>query len=86
MSPPNPLRQLHRLKVSSPQFPAEITTILNGEEYKAAVVTLQDKDLVWLVNYLDTACSLRCFDPIRTQLRCRLLVHLILPVLRSGRA
>ena len=86
MPPPNPLRQLHRLKASSPQFPAEIASILGGEEYKASVVTLQDRDLMWLVDHLDNVRPLRDFDSTCAQLRRRLLVHPILPALHSGRA
>ena len=55
MSPPSPLQELHGLK-TSPQFPAQIARILDGAEYRAAIKTLQDKDLAWLVEYLDNVC------------------------------
>ena len=56
MSVPNPLLELHRLRASSPQFPTEIATILDGTEYKISVKALQDRDLVWLVDHLDNVC------------------------------
>ena len=56
MSPPNPLLRLHRLEKTSPQFPTEIATILEGTEYKSGVETLQDRDISWLTDYLDNAC------------------------------
>jgi len=55
MSPLNPLQQLYRLEPSSSQFPAQVASILDGEEYKASVQTLQDGDSVWLVDFFDNA-------------------------------
>ena len=56
ISPFTPLQQLHRLEMSSYQFPAQITSILDGTEYKICIQTLQEEDLSWLVEYLDKAC------------------------------
>jgi len=56
MSPPNPLLQLHCLEPSSPQFPAEIATILEGTDYKFTVKFLQGRNVEWLVDYLDRVC------------------------------
>jgi len=56
MSPLNPLLRLQHLETSSPRFPTEIATILEGEEYKSSVKTLQDRDSAWLADYLDNAC------------------------------
>jgi len=53
MSPLNPLQHLYRLEPSSSQFPVQVAGVLDGEEYKASVQTLQDGDLVWLVGFFD---------------------------------
>ena len=53
MSPQNPLQQLRRLGKPSPRVSAQIAAILNGPEYKTSVKTLQDEDVVWLVEHLD---------------------------------
>jgi hypothetical protein len=52
----NLLQQLHRLETSSPRFADQIATILGEPEYKASIQTLPDKDLIWLVEYLDNVC------------------------------
>ena len=67
MPPPGPpaLQLLHQLDSSSSQFPDELCNILYGEEYLKCVYgeerreerrkpILQDDDLMWLVDYLDT--------------------------------
>ena len=58
MSPPNSLRRLYRLQTSSPQFPAQIATILDGTgtEYRASIKTLKDGDLARLIEYLENVC------------------------------
>jgi len=56
MPPLNPSLQLHHLETSSPQFSTEIANILEGEDYKFSVKTLQDRDFTWLADYLDNAC------------------------------
>jgi len=64
------LQQLNRLDRSSPDFHDQLSNALYGEEYKKCVEKykkcgeeykkcvpeLQDDDLVWLVDYLDTVC------------------------------
>jgi len=53
MSPFSPLQQLHRLETSSSQFPAQVTSILDGTEYNAWSRNLQEEDLSRIVGYLD---------------------------------
>jgi len=53
MSPFSPLQQLHRLETSSSQFPAQITSILDGTEYNVWIQNLQEGDLPQIVEYLD---------------------------------
>lgn len=50
---PNPFLRLQHLEISSPRFSTEIAAILNRTEYKDSVKTLQDRDVAWLVDYLD---------------------------------
>ena len=50
---PNPLQQLRDLDSTSPHFHKQLSNCLRGSEYQSAVPTLQDEDLVWLVEYLD---------------------------------
>ena len=47
------LEQLHYLDRSSPDFHDRLSNVLYGEEYQQCVQSLQDDDLVWLVDYLD---------------------------------
>ena len=53
MSSPPTLQQLRRLNKSSPDFHDQLSSVLYGEGYQQCVPTLQDDDLVWLVDYLD---------------------------------
>jgi hypothetical protein len=53
-SPISPgLQQLNRLNRSSPDFHDQLSNILYGEEYTQCVRSLQNDDLVWLIEYLD---------------------------------
>ena len=47
------LRQLTRLNRSSPDFPGWLNYILCRQDYEESVPTLQDSDLMWLVDYLN---------------------------------
>ena len=47
------LQQLHRLDRSSSGFQDRLGKIIDGEEFKQCVLSLQDGDLVRLVDYLD---------------------------------
>jgi len=53
MSTFGPLQQLHRLETSSSQFPAQITSILDGTEYNVWIQNLQEGDLSRIVEYFD---------------------------------
>ena len=53
MSPSNSLEQLRRLETGSSRFPAQIASILDGTEYRDSIETLQDEELMWLVEYLN---------------------------------
>ena len=50
---PLTLRQLTRLDRSSPDFPSRLNYILRGQDYEECVPTLQDGDLMRLVDYLN---------------------------------
>ena len=63
MSSPKALQKLYRLEKSSSRFPAQIAAILDGTEYKVCIKSLQDNELVWLVEYLDTV-RLRIIQPL----------------------
>ena len=53
-SPTSPsLQQLNRLDKSLSRFHNKLYKVLYGREYIQCVSTLQDDDLVWLVDYLD---------------------------------
>ncbi|KAF9647776.1 kinase-like protein [Thelephora ganbajun] len=54
MIPPGPLRQLHGLDRTSPQFRKQLSNLLRGDEYQNVVPGLQGEDLVWLVEYLNS--------------------------------
>ncbi|KAF9647762.1 kinase-like protein [Thelephora ganbajun] len=54
MTPPGPLRQLHDLDRTSPQFHEQLSNYLRGDEYQNVVPSLQGEGLAWLVEYLDS--------------------------------
>jgi len=47
------LQRLHRLDRSSSDFHDQLCDALYGREYVQCEQTLQDDDLVWLIDYLD---------------------------------
>ena len=49
----SPLEQLCSLNQSSPEFQDQVSNILVGKEFKDWVPTIQDNDLVGVVDYLD---------------------------------
>ena len=51
-----PLRRLHRLDSSSPDFQNLLCDVLCGEEYVQCVRNLEGENLAWLVDYLDNVC------------------------------
>jgi len=53
MSSHDPLVQLRRLDVSSPEFNDQVCHIIDAEEYKQGVQKLEGDDLVWFVDYLN---------------------------------
>ena len=56
-SPLSPvLQQLDRLNRSSLDFHDLLSNVLYGEEYTQCARSLQNADLVWLVEYLDKVC------------------------------
>ena len=57
MVPPNPLKQLHDLNRTLPQFHRQLSNFLHGDEYRNAIPNLQGEDLMWLVEYLDSVNS-----------------------------
>ena len=54
MIPPGSLRRLSDLDETSPQFLNQLSEFLRGNECRNAVPNLQNEDLVWLVEYLDS--------------------------------
>ena len=50
------LQGLDCLDWSSPYFHNKLSEILYGEEYAQCVLSLQDDEVVWLVDYLDQVC------------------------------
>ena len=54
MTPHDPLRPLHDLDRASPQFHKQLIDFLRGNEYQGVVPGLQNEDLAWLVEYLDS--------------------------------
>ena len=54
MIPTNPLQPLHDLDRTSPQFHEQLNDFLRGDEYRNVLPGLQNEDLVWLVEYLDS--------------------------------
>ena len=66
MSPHSPLEQLRSLDESSLEFQDQLSNILVGKKFKDWVPTIQDDDLVGLVDYLDKvhrSLSLSSFLP-----------------------
>ena len=61
MSSRSPLEQLRRLDRSSSRFHDQVSNILYGEDYKQWVPTVQDNDLMGLVDCLD---KVRCHVPL----------------------
>ena len=53
MPPRSPLEQLRSLDESSPEFQSQVSNIVVAKEFKDWVPTIQDDDLVELVDYLD---------------------------------
>lgn len=51
-----PLRRLHCLDSSSPDFQNLLCDIFCGEEYVQCVQNLEGENLAWLVDYLDNVC------------------------------
>ena len=54
MDPSNVLTQLRGFDRVSPQFHKDLSNFLRSEGYRNAVPSLQDEDLAWLVEYLDS--------------------------------
>ena len=63
------LRQLDRLKRSSPDFPNQLTNLLSGQEYKRPISTdaLCDEDRAWLVEYLNNVRVFFSLYPLSTE-------------------
>jgi len=53
MSSHDPLVQLRRLDMASPEFNDQLCHIIDAEEYKQGVQKLEGDDLVWFVDYLN---------------------------------
>ena len=47
------IKQFSELDKSSPQFPDQLNTLLDVEEYRDRISKISDEDAVWLVGYLD---------------------------------
>ena len=62
MSVHNTLKQLYDLDKASPQFHKNLTNLLRSKGYRNDVSDLQDEDLVWLVEYLNSV-SLQTISP-----------------------
>ena len=54
MTPHNLLQPLHDLDRTSPQFYEQLIDFLRSNEYEDVVPSLQNEDLTWLVEYLDS--------------------------------
>ena len=54
MGPPDALKQLRDFDRASPRFYKDLSNFLRSEGYRSAVPSLQDEDLAWLVEYLDS--------------------------------
>ena len=53
MSRPDPLHQLRDLDQSKPEFPNNLTSLLEGQGYRDRVAGLDHDELLWLVEYLE---------------------------------
>ena len=47
------LQKFSRLESSSQDFPEQLCDLLYGEDYTQCAQDLQEKDLVWFIEYLD---------------------------------
>jgi len=54
MIPHNPLQRLRDLDRTSPQFHKQLIDFLRGSEYRDVIQSLQNEDLAWVVEYLDS--------------------------------
>ena len=61
----NPLRLLHDLDRTSPQFHKQLISFFGGKGHQDVVLCLQTEDLTWLGQYLDSV-SLRPTSPSST--------------------
>ena len=81
---PDILLQFDHLDKDPSQFQDQLTGLLYKEEFKDCIPKLRDKDVVWLVEYLD---KVRLFLYTCTLLtRSRLSIPVTLPVLHPGSA
>ena len=51
------LQELHGLDGSSPDFSDQLNNLLCREDYLSCEKDIDDNDVMWLVDYLDTVCS-----------------------------
>ena len=58
------LKQLHRLDRSSPDFHDQLCNVFYGSEYTQYTQSLQEDDLMWLVDYLDKVRRRVRFSPL----------------------
>jgi len=83
-SPSSPvLQHLCSLDESISDFQDQLCSVLCGEEYAQCVPDLKDKDLMWLVDYLDKVPHYFAI-PAHCSNQRRLLIVSILPVPLSG--
>ena len=53
MGPQNPyIQQFSELDTSSPQFPDQLSDLLDEEGYRDSISDLSNQDATWLVEYL----------------------------------
>ena len=62
MSTHKVLKKLHGLDRTSSQFHKRLSGLLRSEAYRSAVPNLQDEDVAWLVDYLESV-SLQTISP-----------------------
>jgi hypothetical protein len=62
MSPPCPLPELQELDRNSPQFHEQLNTLLDDNERRRVISSLEGEDLAWFVEYLDNV-SLQTIFP-----------------------
>jgi len=86
MIPPDPLRQLHDLDRTSPQFHKQLRNFLCGDEYRDVVTGLQGEDLVWLVEYLDNVSPQTILSPLCAQHRIRFSSNFPIPQVPDSRS